>query len=77
MSDNKFRENKVSGTRTSVISVNEVQPHFAYWLSILVQFCIGYMDIMLPSIYEFRENRLREGRTPVTGINEISFTSVP
>jgi hypothetical protein len=69
LSDNKVRENKVNETRISVISVNEVQPHFAYWLSILVQFYVGYMGIMLLGIYEFRENRLREGRTPVTGIN--------
>jgi len=42
LSDNKFHERKVSETRASVISVNEVQPHFAFWLSILVQFCIGW-----------------------------------
>jgi hypothetical protein len=76
LSDNKLRENKVSETCTSVISVSEVQPHFAYRFSILVQFCVGYMDIMLLSIYEFGENRLREGPTTVTGINEISFTNV-
>ena len=77
MGDNKFRENKRIETRTSVISANEVQPHLTYWLPVLVQFGVRYLDIVLMSIFEFHENRLSKGRTLVTGINEITFTNYP